>query len=157
MARQADGGEGAFPLLKAAGGKETQVFIGGQRRVNAGFMAQPAADGEMTPGPSPAAGPASSPPRFPGAPGRRGSAAARFSRAVITGDLQLAGSEDSVSAANSGRSSTMQVSRSACSMKANSLIQTVFYVVAKYGLRRAGDATLTAIVRPRQLRDIGVA
>ncbi len=38
----ADGGEGAFPLLKAAGRKEeTQVFIGGQRRVNAGFMAQP--------------------------------------------------------------------------------------------------------------------
>ncbi|PIN63686.1 hypothetical protein CKQ90_33180, partial [Klebsiella pneumoniae] len=44
----------------------------------------------------------------------------------------------------------------ACSMKANSLIQTVFYVVAKYGLRRAGDATLTVTVRPRQLRDIGV-
>ena len=38
----ADGGEGTFPLLKAAGRKEeTQVFIGGQRRVNAGFMAQP--------------------------------------------------------------------------------------------------------------------
>ncbi|PSC79917.1 hypothetical protein C7D71_31260, partial [Klebsiella pneumoniae] len=32
------------PLLKAAGRKEeTQGFIGGQRRVNAGFMAQPAA------------------------------------------------------------------------------------------------------------------
>jgi ABC-type transport system involved in cytochrome c biogenesis ATPase subunit len=35
------GGEGAFPLLKAAGRKEeTQVFIGGQRRVDAGLMAQ---------------------------------------------------------------------------------------------------------------------
>jgi hypothetical protein len=27
-------------------------------------------------------------------------------------------------------------------------LQTVFYVLAKYGLRRAGDATLTVTVRP---------